>query len=152
MRPTLVASTVLLSDNAILMGLRADSCLWECPGGKVESDGLVASWHRELKEETGLTTDETPRLCGVAEMIGVDQKPYCILFLFVRSWNGFPQRLEPEKCLAQQWFGFDELPDPKRCTPATAVFMRDYLPGLIHHIDKERRRKCAKRESASPKT
>lgn len=127
-----VANVLITPDNHILMGLRADRMEWEIPGGKVEDETLFEAYNRELLEETGMWTDDVPSLVGVSEP-RIDGRRYLILFLLAHSWHGFPQRLEPEKCLAWRWFPLDGLPPTEKCTPGTRDFINRILPNLSRY-------------------
>lgn len=131
--PTIVVANVLISeDNELLMGLRSDRLEWEVPGGKVQDETLVEAYNRELLEETGMCTDERPSLLGISEPdpAHFGGRRYVILFMQVRSWHGFPQRMEPEKCLSWRWFSLDDLPPPEKCTPGSRDFFANILPRI----------------------
>lgn len=59
MKPVGVAAIAALNpDGQLLMGKRADDERWCCPGGHLEpGENPLAAAHRELEEESGLTTD-----------------------------------------------------------------------------------------------
>lgn len=133
-KPTLVAAAVLMNpDGDILMGLRADRVEWEVPGGKVGDEYSREALLRELGEETGLSSDDTPTLLGVSETDPAEfnGQRFVILFYLLRTWAGFPRVMEPEKCLAWRWFPLTELPPMEKCTPGTRDFMKNILPALV---------------------
>jgi 8-oxo-dGTP diphosphatase len=133
-RPVLVVAAVLLTpDHQLLMGLRADVLEWEVPGGKVEDETLAEAFARELREEAGVWTDEAPALMGVAEPDPTknDGVRYVVHFLCVRHWHGFPQRMEPHKCMMWRWFPLTGLPPMKKMTPGTRQFVKNILPKFL---------------------
>lgn len=133
-QPVLVAAAVLYNGaGELLMALRADRLQWEVPGGKVGDETLTQAFRRELAEETGMVSDEDPVFLGVSEPDPAEfaGTRFVIHFLLVRSWRGFPQRMEPEKCLALRWFPADRLPPPERLTPGTRDFVMHILPALV---------------------
>jgi 8-oxo-dGTP pyrophosphatase MutT (NUDIX family) len=108
------------------------------PGGKVDNETLVEAARRELFEETGLTPHGVPSFEGYAEVYGTKQatksKRYIDLFFLWKSWTGFPQRIEPDKCLSLRWFSFAELPNFDDLTMGTRQFVANILPKLLEKI------------------
>lgn len=57
-KPVGVAAIAALKDGKLLMGKRRDDESWCCPGGHIEpGESPTAAAHRELAEETGLSSD-----------------------------------------------------------------------------------------------
>lgn len=132
--PELVAACVLVNPRGeVLMGLRADRREWEVPGGKVQDESVLDAWHRELKEEAGLTTDVYPDFLGVSEPDPAEfgGRRYFIVFLAVRHWEGTPAVREPDKCLEWRWWPLSALPPAEKMTPGTRDFAREMVPSLL---------------------
>ncbi len=132
-KPIMVVANVLVNPaGEVLLGLRTDRVQWECPGGKVDDENVLDAWHRELREETGIVTTDAPFLLGITEAPPEEYNGnrFVVLYFVVRTWQGFPQRREPEKCLMWKWFAPDDLPPEANLTPFTREFVKYILPAL----------------------
>jgi len=100
-------------NNQVLLGERMNcykSGYWGMPGGRVElNESLDSAVRRELKEETGLISDEIKYLGVVRE----SQKSHDFVhFVYICSrYEGEVTLQEPDKCKGWMWFDICKLPD-----------------------------------------
>ena len=119
--PRIGVGVIVQRGGHVLLGRRRSTSHgdggWQFPGGHLEWGESVADCaRREVREETGLEV----RITGQGPFTndyfagaepGAD-KHYVTLFVLAESAAGEPQRLEPHKCDAWEWFTWDALPTP----------------------------------------
>ncbi|RZQ55078.1 ADP-ribose pyrophosphatase [Pseudoalteromonas phenolica] len=109
-------AVVIIRDGKILLGERIGSHganTWATPGGHLEmGEEIEACAIRETLEETGLEVSEVSPLGFSNDVFNPLNKHYVTLYLVASGVEGEPEIMEPNKCLAWQWFGLDELPEP----------------------------------------
>jgi 8-oxo-dGTP pyrophosphatase MutT (NUDIX family) len=108
---------VLLTDSDRLLltqrsGTDEFARRWHLPSGKLDkSEAITAAAAREAFEEVGVVIDPTDlRVVHITHIAGSGPEPRLGVFLHATRWRGEPVNREPEKCLAVDWFEFDELP------------------------------------------
>ncbi|MFF2620069.1 NUDIX domain-containing protein [Kitasatospora sp. NPDC058046] len=109
---------------------------WHAPSGKLDPGEKPAHGAaRELREETGITTD--PARLRLAYTVLHHQAPAPLrlgLFYLATEWQGEPVNREPEKCLDLRWFAEGGLPDDLIPYPAAGIRGALTDPGgLAHH-------------------
>jgi 8-oxo-dGTP diphosphatase len=106
-----VACAVIWRQGRILLARRADSGLWELPGGKARpGEALPACLEREIAEELGVTV-EVLAPCGSVRERG--QGRALNLHAFVcRLAQGEPQALEHREL---RWVALQEMADHDLC-------------------------------------
>lgn len=99
---------------------------WEFPGGTIEfGDTLRNTVIREMKEELGIEIEPGYQLHAIDHLIP-DEKQHWVASAFIsKIVKGTPKILEPEKCDAIGWYGFEEV---KKMDVTLAV--REYIPIL----------------------
>ena len=109
-------AVVIIRDGKILLGERIGSHganTWATPGGHLEmGEEIEACAIRETLEETGLEVSEVSPLGFSNDVFNPLNKHYVTLYVVASGVEGEPEIMEPNKCLAWQWFGLDELPEP----------------------------------------
>jgi len=106
----------VLKDDKFLMQQRKGAHgagTWSTPGGKLEfGESFEETAQRETKEETDLTITNI-ELAGVANnFFPKDTKHYVTIWMVSDYESGTARITEPEKCSAQAWHTFDDLPTP----------------------------------------
>ena len=86
---------------------------WEFPGGSVDyGEKLIDAIQREIMEEYGMVI-EVRELLSVDDHILPNEGQHWVSPTYLaRHVRGEPCILEPGKCSAIGWFGFDQLPTP----------------------------------------
>lgn len=114
-RPKVGVGVAVLRDNQVLLGKRIGSHgegEWAFPGGHLEfGETVEACARRELLKETGIRALAL-ETGGWSSDVMTEDKHYITLFAIVRSFEGEPQLLEPDKCAGWQWFPLNALPEP----------------------------------------
>ncbi|TMP80728.1 ADP-ribose pyrophosphatase [Pseudoalteromonas phenolica] len=109
-------AVVIIRDGKILLGERIGSHganTWATPGGHLEmGEEIEACAIRETLEETGLEVSDVSPLGFSNDVFNPLNKHYVTLYVVANGVEGEPEIMEPNKCLAWQWFGLDELPEP----------------------------------------
>lgn len=113
--PRVGVAVVVRNEGAILLGKRKGAHgvdHWATPGGHLEFGETVETCAcRELLEETGLVALSVEKGPYTSDVID-GTKHYITLFVFVNTFEGIPQVMEPHKCEAWKWFSLNELPSP----------------------------------------
>ena len=124
-QPELVVTCAWLERmGQVLLARRADSGLWELPGGKVRpGESLAASLQRELSEELGVEAFAGPVLAAVSHPGPPAIKLHC---LACRLQNKEPRPLEH---LEIAWLPPAKLPDMELC-PADRILIAKILSAL----------------------
>jgi len=130
-RPLVGVGVIVIRKGRILLGKRIGSHgagTWALPGGHLEYAERVEDCAvREVLEETGLSIEVTGRGPYTSDVFLEEQKHYVTLFVEARCKHGEPEILEPEKCLAWQWFYWSALPEPK-FPPLAFLHQSGYIP------------------------
>jgi len=136
-QPLGVCIIVTNAQHQVLLGKRKNSYLagyYGCPGGRLEyGEPLFVCAHRELAEETGLHSAQ-PQYLGLVRETQSDRDFIHFIFL-IDHFTGQPQILEPDKCLAWQWYSPDKLPSPLVPGHRLGIdlFFKPKLTPLIDH-------------------
>ncbi|CCB86710.1 nudix hydrolase 1 [Parachlamydia acanthamoebae UV-7] len=115
-RPLIGVAVVVFKNNKVLLGKRKNSHeegKWAFPGGHLEfGESVEGCASRELMEEVGLQAISLKIGPWVENIMDAGKKHYITLFVFVDSFSGEPQLLEPDKCEGWEWFEWENLPSP----------------------------------------
>jgi 8-oxo-dGTP diphosphatase len=86
---------------------------WALPGGHLEfGESFEDTTRREVKEESNLNI-ENVRFGGVTNDHFVDDHKHYVTIWMLSDWeSGEVRNMEPNKCTAQSWHTFDDLPEP----------------------------------------
>ena len=115
--PLTVTCAWLERGGLVLLARRADSGLWELPGGKAgPGESLAACLQRELCEELGIRTEAGPELAMVEHPGPPALRLHC---LACRLLQGEPTPLEHRELA---WLAPDQLPGRNLC-PADRVLI-----------------------------
>jgi 8-oxo-dGTP diphosphatase len=84
---------------------------WSLPGGHLEfGESFEETARREVKEETDLNITNV-RFGAVTNDNFVDEDKHYVTVWMISDWeSGTAYITEPDKCIAQQWHTFDDLP------------------------------------------
>ncbi|MBF6298980.1 NUDIX domain-containing protein [Nocardia amamiensis] len=121
---------LLRRGNEVLFGQRQNTGFedgaWHLPSGHLEAgESVIDALIREAEEEIGVTI--APADVQFSHIMHNSSSGGRMAFFFtVRSWQGEPTNLEPDKCSALEWFAADALPD----------HMIDYCSTAMQHIAK----------------
>ncbi|MFF0493638.1 NUDIX domain-containing protein [Nocardia sp. NPDC004068] len=106
---------LLRRGNEVLFGQRQNTGFedgaWHLPSGHLEAgESVIDALIREAEEEIGVTI--APADVQFSHIMHNSSSGGRMAFFFtVRSWQGEPTNLEPDKCSALEWFAADALPD-----------------------------------------
>jgi 8-oxo-dGTP diphosphatase len=86
---------------------------WSVPGGHLEfGESFEDTARREVMEETGLEITNV-RFGAVTNDTFVDEGKHYVTVWMLSDWQSGAEHItEPDKCLAQEWHTFDDLPSP----------------------------------------
>lgn len=86
---------------------------WSVPGGHLEyGETPKDTSHREVLEETGCEI-ENVRFAAVTNDFFKSENKHYVTWWTMSDWkSGEPYITEPDKCVAQAWTDFDNLPEP----------------------------------------
>ena len=112
---TITSNLVLLKDEKLLLvhrGHEPQKGRWGFPGGYLGWDETVAEGAvRELKEETGLNTQDL-QLVGIrSDLSSKDSRQNIDMYFFSNQVSGTPQ-IQVGEIAAIEWFSLDQLPKP----------------------------------------
>ncbi len=127
--PKVGVGVMVFRPGKILLGQRIGSHgegTWSLPGGHMEPfESVEAAASRETIEETGLYV--TDFQCGpwVNTVFESEKKHYITVFVATHVADDAKALvMEPDKCLAWQWFDFEGLPTPL-FLPLAELFERE---------------------------
>jgi 8-oxo-dGTP diphosphatase len=86
---------------------------WSLPGGHLEfGESFEETAKREVKEESNLSIKNV-RFGAITNDHFVDEHKHYVTIWMLSEWeNGEVMNMEPEKCTAQSWNTFEDLPEP----------------------------------------
>lgn len=86
---------------------------WSLPGGHLEfGESFEDTARRETMEETGLEIKNV-RFGAVTNDHFTDENKHYVTIWMLSEWaDGVEYIAEPNKCVEQEWFSFDNLPTP----------------------------------------
>jgi 8-oxo-dGTP diphosphatase len=114
-------------DGRVLLHRRANTGYmdrrYDLPSGHVErGESLLHAAVRELREETGVTVDETDLKLWHINQFAANNEDYYNFFFVANAWQGEPKIMEAEKCDDMQFFALDDLP---KMTAGTHLAVND---------------------------
>lgn len=106
----------VFKDGKFLMQKRQGSHgegTWSLPGGHLEfGESFEETARREVKEESNLEIKNI-RFGAVTNDHFVDEHKHYVTIWMLSDWAGGElKNMEPNKCTAQTWNTFDDLPEP----------------------------------------
>ena len=136
MRPVVGVAICVVKNYQVLLQLRKGgygSGLWGFPGGHLEQyETFEVAALRELREEMGSNLKIVPGSCKLWYTVNVIEPNvnahYLVTIMRAEYLKGEPEIMESEKCLAIDWFDWDDLPE--NILPGIAV--RQKLPLMVN--------------------
>lgn len=106
----------VFKDGKFLMQKRQGSHgqgTWSVPGGHLEfGESFEDTARREVEEEIGVTITNV-RFGAVTNDFFADEGKHYVTIWMLSDWEfGEVKNMEPEKCTAQEWHTFNDLPAP----------------------------------------
>lgn len=106
----------VFKEGTFLMQRRAGSHgagSWSVPGGHLEfGESFEDTARREVKEETDLEIKNI-RFGAITNDHFADEGKHYVTIWMLSNWSGGIERItEPDKCTAQAWHTFADLPQP----------------------------------------
>lgn len=106
----------VFKDGKFLMNKRQGSHgegTWSLPGGHLEfGETPIQTAVREVAEETGLTIRNCRFGAITNDIFKTENKHYITIWILSDYDSGEVKNMEPNKCLEQKWFTFENLPSP----------------------------------------
>ncbi|MBC7868679.1 NUDIX domain-containing protein [Candidatus Saccharibacteria bacterium] len=86
---------------------------WSVPGGHLEfGESFEETACREVKEETNLEIKHV-RFGAVTNDYFTDEDKHYVTIWMLSEWaSGQEYNVEPDKCINQEWYSFEDLPTP----------------------------------------
>lgn len=86
---------------------------WSLPGGHQEfGESFEDTARREVLEEAGVEITNVRFGAVTNDNFKKEGKHYVTIWILTDWQNGEPRICEPDKCLAQRWSDFNDLPEP----------------------------------------
>jgi len=124
----------VIKDGKFLMQKRQGSHgegTWSLPGGHLEfGESFEETAKREVKEESDLNIKNV-RFGAITNDHFVDENKHYVTVWMLSEWeSGEVKNMEPQKCTAQTWNTFDDLPKPLFLT-WTQLFKSEFIEDII---------------------
>lgn len=129
--PKIGVNVFAIRDGKILMGKRIGKTgygTWCLPGGHFEiGESLIDAAKRELKEETGIISDNMEYLQLINDPL--ENVHYVHINFIAKDFIGEPKVTEPDKFEEWRWFDLNSLPDQ--------IFIghQKFIPAFINKIN-----------------
>ena len=103
---------------------------WSLPGGHLEfGESFEETARREVREEANIEIKNI-RFGAVTNDHFVDENKHYVTIWMISEWaSGEVKNMEPEKCTAQTWNTFDDLPSPLFLT-WNQLFESDFIDDI----------------------
>ena len=106
-------NVLVLRDNQLLLGKRKNiygAGSWGLPGGHLElGEGVALAALRELKEETGLSSDNLKFINFINDVR--EDEHYLQIGFLAEDIKVEPTLKEPDRCEEWKWFDLESLPE-----------------------------------------
>lgn len=116
-RPLIGVGVIVIKNNKVLLGKRKNSHgdgTWQFPGGHLEFyESIEDCARREVFEETGIHIKNIRKGTFTNDIFKKENKHYVTLYMISEYDRGKLELKEPDKCERWDWFGPDDLPEPK---------------------------------------